>query len=86
MECLTDHPDDINIPRIIALLAPHTSYQPVLVRQDNNQYLAPLLVGLLLRIFTLPIIQCQLNKRKMSHPPNMSDCLMFNILRSSLGL
>ena len=37
LECLTDHPDDINIPRIIALLAPHTSYQPVLVRQDNNQ-------------------------------------------------
>ena len=24
LECLTDHPDDINIPHIIALLAPHT--------------------------------------------------------------
>ena len=31
LECLTDHPDDINIPHIIALLAPHTSCGRVLI-------------------------------------------------------
>ena len=32
LECLTDHGDDINIPHIIALLAPHTSSTSVLMR------------------------------------------------------
>ena len=36
LECLTDHPDDINIPHIIALLAPHTFSLHLLVHTHTT--------------------------------------------------